>query len=232
MRMILLRHGETGRNAENRFQGQSDIPLNEAGVRQAERVARSLDPARWTAVYSSTLDRAVRTAEPIAENLRVPHFRFEALRERDLGELDGLDRAAYARRYPARMRRLLTDPFYAPEGGETGAAARSRFSQGLRRIAEVTRDDPARPVLVVTHGGVLHLLARWILGEHDTRRDMIGNCRAAALDVEWSADGALRADLLRWNVEAYECEGPAPAQGSPRIALPLMPAIPIPRGAA
>ncbi|MET8754954.1 histidine phosphatase family protein [Streptomyces sp. NPDC004667] len=214
MHIVLLRHGETDRNAADRFQAQADVPLNDTGVRQAQVVARSLRPGRWTAVYSSPLARAAQTAAYAAGRLGVPHLRVDGLRERDLGALDGQDRAEFARRHPHTMRRLLTDPGYAPPGGESGRAARSRFAAALAGIAETGRDPAALPVLVVTHGGVLNLLTRALTDAVAAPDVLVGTCAAACLDTAWTPGGRPRAALRRWNVAPHACEDP-PASAHP-----------------
>ncbi|MFD8009704.1 histidine phosphatase family protein [Streptomyces sp. NPDC058955] len=225
MRLVLLRHGETDRNAADLFQAQADIPLNPTGTRQAREVARALSPGAWAAVWSSPLVRADRTAAYAAERLGVPHHRADGLRERDLGTLDGRERAAYAREHPEEMRRLLTDPDYAPPGGETGRAALSRFAATLRAVAAESRPpdpagrpDPARParrpdpyptrpVLVVTHGGVLNLLTRALDGGPDAPPGvLVGTCAAACVDIAWTPDGRALAALRRRNVPPHACE--------------------------
>lgn len=221
--IVLLRHGETDRNATDRFQGQADIPLNDTGTRQARETARSLRPGTWSAVYSSPLARAARTAAYAAARLSVPHRYLDGLRERDLGVFDGQDRAAVTRRHPDAMRRLLTDPGYAPPRGESGRAALSRFATALRTIAEtetemetkaeadragLTRTAPM--VLAVTHGGVLNLLTRALTDTVTSPDVLIGTCAAAHVDVVWAA-GRPRAALRRWNVAAHECESTPPA---------------------
>ncbi|MET7765723.1 histidine phosphatase family protein [Streptomyces sp. NPDC005393] len=208
MRIVLLRHGETDRNAEDRFQAQADIPLNETGVRQAQEVARSLRLAKWAAVYSSPLARAAQTAAYAAGRLGVPHLRVDGLRERHLGTLDGQDRAEFARRHPGTLRRLLTDPDYAPPGGESGRAARSRFCAALRDITEAGCDRGAPPALVVTHGGVLNLLTRALTPSVAAPDVLVGTCGAVCLDTEWAAEGRPRAALRWWNVAPQECEKP------------------------
>lgn len=219
VRIVLLRHGETDRNATDRFQGQADIPLNDTGVRQAQVIARSLSPDSWSAVYSSSLARAAQTAAYASGRLGVPHRRLDGLRERDLGTLDGQDRAEFARQHPRTMRRLLTDPDYAPPGGETGRAALSRSAAALRTIAEAEaeadktgRTPPAPVVLAVTHGGVLNLLTRALADAVETPEVLVGTCAAVCVDVEWLPDGRPCAALRRWNVAPHECEeAPAPA---------------------
>ncbi|MEU8461167.1 histidine phosphatase family protein [Streptomyces sp. NPDC029003] len=210
--MVLLRHGETDRNAADRFQAQADVPLNDTGVRQAQDTARALRPGKWAAVYSSPLARAAQTAAYAAGRLDVPHLRVDGLRERDLGALDGQDRAAFARRHPHTMRRLLTDPDYAPPGGESGRAARSRFAAALAGIAGTGPDPAARPVLVVTHGGVLNLLTRALTGAAAGAAPdiLIGTCAAARVDTAWTPGGRPRFALRQWNVAPHACEDPPP----------------------
>lgn len=238
MHIVLLRHGETDRNAADRFQGQADIPLNDTGVRQAQEAARSLNPDHWSAVYSSPSARAAQTAAYAAGRLGVPHRRLDGLRERDLGALDGQDRALFARQQPHAMRRLLTDPGYAPPGGESGRTALSRFAAALRTIAEAetaeteteagadadadrTGRTPAAPaVLAVTHGGVLNLLTRALTDPVTTPDVLVGTCAAACVAVEWTAAGRPRAALRRWNVAPHACENPlAPALPLPFVDL-------------
>jgi probable phosphoglycerate mutase len=220
MRIVLLRHGETDRNAADRFQAQADIPLNDTGVRQAQQVARSLRPGGWGAVYSSPLARAAGTAAHCADRLGVPHLRLDGLRERNLGALDGQDRAEFARQHPHTMRRLLTDPDYGPPDGETGRVTLSRFAAALRDIAEEAgRSAAGLPVLVVTHGGVLNLLAR-ALTAAEAPDVLVGTCAAICLDIGRTPDDRLSAALLRWNIAPHECEdAPAPARPLHLVAL-------------
>ncbi|MGW3863275.1 histidine phosphatase family protein [Streptomyces sp. NPDC005047] len=216
MRIVLLRHGETDRNTTGRFQGQADIPLNDAGVRQAQQSARQLRPGGWSAVYSSPLARAAQTAAYAAGRLDVPHLRLAGLRERDLGVLDGQDRAEYARRQPHTMRRLLTDPGYAPPGGETGRAALSRFVTALCAVAE----PEARTVLAVTHGGVLNLLMSALTRAGGSPGAMVGTCAAACVDIDWTPAGRPRAALRLWNAAAHLCaEVPAATPALPYVDL-------------
>ncbi|MFD4256493.1 histidine phosphatase family protein [Streptomyces sp. NPDC058534] len=229
MRIVLLRHGETDRNTTGRFQGQADIPLNDAGVRQAQESARELRPGGWSAVYSSPLARAAQTAAYAAGRLDVPHQRLAGLRERDLGVLDGQDRAEYARRQPHTMRRLLTDPGYAPPGGETGRAALSRFVTALCAIAEPearrgTDVDAgtaaSRTVLAVTHGGVLNLLTSALTRTGGSPGAMVGTCAAACVDIDWTSTGRPRAALRRWNATPHMCaEVPAATPALPFVDL-------------
>ncbi|MGW2252570.1 histidine phosphatase family protein [Kitasatospora sp. NPDC001660] len=211
MRLVLLRHGETDLNTRNRFQSQTDTPLNAEGRRQAREVAERLTPGRWAAVHASPLARAVETARPAAERLGLSLSTLDGLRERHLGTVDGLDRARYAAENPDAMRRLLADPGYGPPGGETGVEAHSRFVAALRDLVAADHDGP---VLVVTHGGVLNLLRGGLPGS--AYGGMVGNCRAVGLDAVLTPDGELQIEGWRWDVAPHECEdGPVAASPLP-----------------
>ena len=95
-RILMLRHGLTDWNIEHRFQGNTDIPLNDAGreqVRSAldEFAALASDGVPVDGVVSSPLVRAVESGKIIAEGLGVPYLgAYEGLQERGFGELEGL----------------------------------------------------------------------------------------------------------------------------------------------
>ena len=92
MKLYLVRHGETSWNIERKVQGQTDIPLNETGVRQAEKVREELKSVAFDICYCSPLIRAKRTAEIVADG-RVDIVIDENLKERGFGELEGTDSA-------------------------------------------------------------------------------------------------------------------------------------------
>ncbi|WP_328718781.1 histidine phosphatase family protein [Streptomyces sp. NBC_00247] len=205
MRIVLLRHAETDRNAADEFQGQADLPLNAAGTRQARDIAPTLSAGAWTAVYSSPLTRAVQTASYATSRLSLPHHRVDGLRERHLGELDGLHRATFARRHPEILRRLLDDLDYAPSGGETGRAVLTRAARALAGIARRERAAEGA-VLVVTHGGVLNLLTSALHGPVREPRALVGTCAAVGLDVRWPGGGGPHARLLALDVPVRDFE--------------------------
>lgn len=92
MKLILVRHGETYWNRERRVQGgSSDIELNDVGIEQASRLASFLGNEKVTAIASSPLKRAMRTGEAIARRHQLSIEVDDALRELEVGELEGLD---------------------------------------------------------------------------------------------------------------------------------------------
>jgi glucosyl-3-phosphoglycerate phosphatase len=149
VRLVLWRHGETRWNVEDRFQGQSDIPLDPNGVEQAERAARLLASLRPAAIFASDLCRATATAAPLARITGLPVTLEKDLRERHGGAWEGLTGPEIRERYPAEF---LT---WSPPGGETAAAVADRVAASLERIAEGL---PAGSLaVVVSHGAALRL---------------------------------------------------------------------------
>ncbi|HPS48504.1 MAG TPA: histidine phosphatase family protein, partial [Flexilinea sp.] len=127
-RFCLIRHGQTDWNLEGRYQGQSDIPLNSTGIKQARLIARVLRDEQFDAVYSSDLLRALRTAEIITEyhdSLKINTD--PRLREVNQGEWEGLTRDAIRDRYPKIWEALIENPVSVrPPGGETVVEVQSR----------------------------------------------------------------------------------------------------------
>src|SRR5580698_6897789 len=95
--ILFIRHGETDWNRIKRIQGHIDIPLATTGLEQAQRLAHRLageasQGATLDAIYSSDLQRAQQTAQPIADALGLPLQLRESLRERLYGAFQGYDK--------------------------------------------------------------------------------------------------------------------------------------------
>ncbi len=160
--LFLARHGETDWNAAGRWQGQTDVPLNERGRAQARALALSLRSAGIAAVASSDLLRARVTAELVAEGLGLALGHVDpALRERRFGCFEGLTREEVAARHPEAWARHLADPGPAPPGGESREELLGRL---LPALVSVATRLPG-PALVVLHGGSMRALLAGHLGD-------------------------------------------------------------------
>lgn len=181
--VVLVRHGETDWNRDDRFQGHADIPLNEAGRAQARELGLELEGEAFEAVYSSPLRRADETATILAESLGLEVERARELMEVDVGSWSGLTRAEVADRFPEGFRRWL-DYGHGWDDGETYDALGARVVAGLRRIAAA---HPETRVLAVTHGGPIRsaLAAADGVPFGEARRSIhvIGNCAVVRLAV-------------------------------------------------
>jgi len=168
MRLLIVRHGDTRDNASGRWQGWNDSPLTEKGVAQAEELARRLSGEKVAAVYASDLGRAAHTARIVAapHSLAVEHS--PALRERNVGIFSGLTGPEVEIRHPEALARRTVDGVldWAPPEGESFRQILARALPFLKKIRGV---HAGRSVVVVTHGGVVRLLAA-----HADGRDWAG----------------------------------------------------------
>ncbi|HEU0246846.1 MAG TPA: histidine phosphatase family protein [Gaiellaceae bacterium] len=186
--LVLVRHGETDWNRENRFQGHADIPLNEAGRAQARDLVLELGDEGFQAMYSSPLLRAYETAAILAESLDFEVERADDLMEVDVGSWTGLTRVEVETRFPQGFRRWL-DYGHGWDDGETYDELGIRVVSSLQRIATA---HPEATILAVTHGGpirsALAAAARVEFGEARRSIHVIGNCAVVRLAVR---DGKL-----------------------------------------
>lgn len=160
MRLFLVRHGETESNRRGLALGRDDVPLNERGRWQAERVGRALTHEPLAAVYSSPLRRALDTARAAAAPHGLKVRIEEQLIEMDVGELDGLTFAEVRKRYPGLLEKWVSGPGPTQHmpGGECLVDVQERAWSAVDDLAAHHGEEA---VAVVTHNFViLSLLAR------------------------------------------------------------------------
>ena len=161
-RICLVRHGETAWNAELRIQGHRDLPLNAAGLVQAQALADRLAGEPFASVYCSDLLRAQQTARPLADALELPLRVGPDLRERNFGCCEGKTQAEVAAGDAALAQALRSrHPDYVPPGGESLRQLSERITACLSRLAG---EHAGRTIAVVTHGGVLDAVYRRVHG--------------------------------------------------------------------
>lgn len=193
MRLLLARHGATPNNAEQRYTGQSDVPLSPLGERQAEALSQRLAMERLDCIVASDLLRARATAEAIARHHSLPVQLDPDLREISMGEWEGSTYADLLDREPAAMKRWQADPTsYAPPGGETIAQVRDRLVSSLARWQ---RAHPTGVVVWVTHGGVIGILLCHLLGMDLNRRWQFRRDNAALTELDLGDDYAILMSL-------------------------------------
>lgn len=166
---FFLRHGETDWNVANRLQGQiSAIPLNKRSLQQATAAAMVLATQSFDLIISSTLGRAVMTAEIIAEHTGQPLMYDSRLIERGLGIAEGktIDeiRAMMPEEHVARS--TCRDPgilMFDPESAETREALEERATSAFWDLMAQYRKSR---LLFVSHGGWLKLLLHRLTGQY------------------------------------------------------------------
>jgi len=150
-RVVLWRHGRTSWNATSRFQGQTDVPLDEVGVFQAERAARDLATLRPDFIVSSDLVRARATAEALAYIVELPVQTDEALRETYAGDWQGLTRQEILDRDGDDFYRWINGEDIKPGGGESRGEVASRVAAAVRHHAGLLPEGGT--LVIATHGG-------------------------------------------------------------------------------
>ncbi len=184
---MLWRHGQTTYNAEHRFQGQIDVPLNPVGRAQAKRAARHLAGLAPAQIWSSDLVRASATAEYLAQltGLEVQHDK--DLRERHGGAWEGLTIDEIRERYPDDL------AAWDPPGGESVEAVAERTCAALLRIADASQLGSL--TVVVGHGASLTWGMSRLLGLDERVTGGLGNCCWCLL--------SRRGDSQRWRLLEY-----------------------------
>ena len=162
MRLHLIRHGETTSNAEGRVQGHLDEPLNDRGLREAALLAERLAGMPIEALYASTLQRALRTAQIVSQRTEIDIQQHDFLMERDVGALSGLTREDIVKRWPEwRKQRLVPNAQEVVPGYENDDAFYERV---IPNILTLIADHPHQEIAVVTHGGVIGAFCRHVMG--------------------------------------------------------------------
>ena len=195
IKILLVRHGETSWNLEGRFQGRSDVPLNEKGKDQATALALALKGESLTAIYSSPLMRAKETAHLIkAFHPSVPLYEEEGLVEMDLGEFEGIEGPRWAAQYAEFRTAWKQNPASVRmPGGESLHEVQARAMSALERI---TGSYPPESTLVLcSHNFVILTILCHAL---DIPLDRFRELRqgTAALNVLYKQGERYRADVV------------------------------------
>jgi probable phosphoglycerate mutase len=159
-RFCLVRHGETDWNAERRLQGHTDIELNTRGLAQATQMARALKNMNFEfdVLYTSDLQRARQTAKAIESLYSVSAIGHSALRERNLGALQGLTLNEAPNIEPDLWQAHLSrDIHQEMRGGESILQFSSRIKFALD---EIQKSHAGKTILLVSHGGALDMMYR------------------------------------------------------------------------
>jgi len=148
-----LRHGQTAWNVEGRFQGHTDIPLNEVGLRQAEEAARALASCSIDVIVASPLLRARKTAEIIAARLGKPLLFEDELKERHFGAFEGLIVNEVKAKLGMQPHERMVN--HLPPDAEQWHETRART---VRVLGKWLERHPHQTILFVAHSGLFDAL--------------------------------------------------------------------------
>lgn len=164
MKLLLTRHGQTDWNIAGRYQGQSDIPLNQTGWKQAEGLAERLSRETIHAVYASDLSRAMDTARKIVDvQQQTPALHKDPRwRELSFGAWEGMNYKEMSAHSPSVFSKWMLDPQHiSTPNGETLEQLAERVHAAFKEIKSKHKDET---VLVVSHSGALQALLSVVLG--------------------------------------------------------------------
>ncbi|MEP6851345.1 MAG: histidine phosphatase family protein [bacterium] len=204
-RVVVWRHGRTTWNAERRFQGQADPPLDDVGQAQAAQAAALLALLNPALILTSDLRRAEQTAAALAMVTGVSPRPDDRLRERSLGRWEGLTRDEVAGRYPSEFEQWISGRDVPGRGGESR-------EQVARRARAAFDDLPAVGlVVVVTHSATAMALTSDVVGLGQALHILgpLANCHWTELQSNPDA-----ADGGGWRIRAHNA-------GPPGVVVPF-----------
>lgn len=202
MRLYFIRHGQTDWNLTGRIQGSLDIPLNENGRNQAERLTKAMKERPVTAVFSSPMKRAAETARWVAESAssdeKVPVIYVKELSEISYGDWEGQTMEEILENHGEEYEKWWKDPENgAPPGGESMVQIMERCKTAWEKILKEAKGD----VAVVSHGAVLEYLFFLVSGRKiEEETGVVDN--ASITSFEYSIQ-TKQAVLLEWNFKLH-----------------------------
>ncbi len=158
MKLLMIRHGQTDGNKKEMVYGHLDLPINEEGARQVEKMAEELTKQHIDAIYASPLTRTRQTAEVVSAKLGLPVYYNDDLVERDFGSLNGQLWKDILEKYGPdyRHKDFRQEYDYHEFGGEDFTDVRQRVLAFLEYVERTHTDDQV--ILVITHAGIIRLM--------------------------------------------------------------------------
>jgi len=156
IKIILVRHGSTNWTKEGRYQGSTDVPLSEEGLKQARNAAKRLKKEKIDIAYTSKLRRAIDTAKEIVKFHNVELIQVEELNERSYGKWEGLTKEEVEKRYADNRVAYEKERYkIRPLGGESFLDLRNRIEPFIKKVVEKNKD---KAILIVSHNGPLRII--------------------------------------------------------------------------
>ena len=190
--LVLLRHGQSTWNLENRFTGDVDVDLTTLGEEEARKAGRLLKGYHFDKAYTSVLKRAIRSLDIILKEtgkMHVPVIRTAALNERNYGDLQGLNKAETERQYGARQILSWRRSYdVAPPNGESLKNTYDRVVPYYTKEIEPGL-KLGKNVLVVAHGNSLRSLMMYL--EHISQEEIVNLNLATGVPRLYEMDTSL-----------------------------------------
>jgi broad specificity phosphatase PhoE len=194
IRVYLMRHGEVANGGEKRYNGHIDVDITEKGIEQMHRLAGILEGKPVSAVYSSDLIRSAKGAKIISDRLGLTPTSIRTLRERSVGQWEGMTaeeiKHCYPREYAAWRADLLN---YRPPEGECLLDVRERIIPEYRRIVAA---HAGQEIALLLHGGVNRVILADALGVPLLNLFRIDQAFGALNIIDHHSDGMTVVKLL------------------------------------
>jgi 2,3-bisphosphoglycerate-dependent phosphoglycerate mutase len=158
--ITIIRHGETEWNKMGIQQGHLDSNLTSLGVKQALSLAKSLSKNKFDFLYSSDLGRALDTAKIISKKLKLEIITEKRLRERKLGIMQGQTIKEFEQKNPAEYLKFISSD--AEASVKDGESKKDVYIRTTQCLLELSRKHPGKSIVLVTHGGVIDRIFRFI----------------------------------------------------------------------
>jgi len=163
--LVLLRHGQSAWNLENRFTGWIDVPLSENGIKEAEAAAEKLIHFKFDNAFTSALQRAQHTLRIVLEKTNqtnVPIIADQALNERMYGDLQGMNKDEARKKFGEEQVKIWRRSYdIAPPNGESLKDTANRvipyFEKNILPLLQQGKN-----VLIVAHGNSLRALVMYL----------------------------------------------------------------------
>lgn len=180
----LIRHGLTDWNYEHRAQGQTDIPLNDEGLQQAELLSKRMSNEEWDYIYSSDLSRALETAEIIGKMKNIEVKTDQRLREMNCGLIEGTTEQDRVSKWGYEWSKL-----------DLGIESNYEIvTRGLQCLMDISEKHPGKKILIVSHGALIGLTLKKLIPHIDTEEHLYN-----------TSVTILNTGETRWNCDLYNC---------------------------
>ena len=192
MKLILLRHGQSQWNLENKFAGWTDIPITEEGKKQAKEAGKNIKGIKIDIAFTSKLQRASETLRIVLQEtgLKIKTIESEKLNERHYGKLQGINREEAKKKFGEeqvhKWRRGYSDT--PPEGESLKDVVNRVVPYYEKEILPELKDG--KNVIIVAHGNSLRALIKHLekLSDEDIMKVEIPLCVPLIYDIDESGD--------------------------------------------
>lgn len=187
-KLVLVRHGQSQWNLENRFTGWVDVPITEKGAQEAVRAGRELKGLKFDVAFTSELQRAQQTLDILLKESGqgpVPIHKDKALNERHYGDLQGLDKAETAKKYGDEQVHIWRRSYdVKPPNGESLKDTADRTLPYFHKVVLPAAKD-GKNVLVAAHGNSLRAILMELekLTPEQIMKVNIGTCEPILYDI-------------------------------------------------